>query len=159
VFPPRAFAYLSWLARSRLAMAMLAKTMRAMPRLARLPLAYGRLARTRIPDDVLAGWLAPGANDAGVRRDVAKFIRGIDPAQTIEAAERLRGFRKPALLVWSREDPLFPLELAHRLVERLPDARLETVDTRVFVPEDEPALLARLVRDFIAASAPARARA
>lgn len=58
------------------------------------------------------------------------------------------------LLAWAAEDRLFPLELAHRLAALLPHATVVTIpDSYTFVPEDQPALLARLVVDFARAHA------
>jgi pimeloyl-ACP methyl ester carboxylesterase len=49
---------------------------------------------------------------------------------------------------------LFPLGLAHRLAALLPHATVVPIpDSYTFVPEDQPALLARLVVDFASAHA------
>ena len=49
-------------------------------------------------------------------RDMAELRRGPDPRA------------RDTLLVWGRDDPIFPLELAHRLLRRLgPGARLEVI--------------------------------
>lgn len=42
-----------------------------------------------------------------------------------------------------------PIELTHRLVQRLPDARVETIaNSYTFVPEDQPQRLAELIAQF-----------
>ncbi len=95
-------------------------------------------------------WIQPLVDDAGVRRDVVKFLAAIDSAQTVAAAQRLRRFEHPVLLVWSRTDRIFPLRHAHRLAADLPDARLEVVDdSRAFVPLDQPARCAQLIEAFV----------
>ncbi|MBW3607350.1 MAG: glycosyltransferase [Actinobacteria bacterium] len=65
------------------------------------------------------------AGDAAalVRRDVVKFLRGVDPRLTCGAAERLRTFDRPVLLAWAREDRVFRIRLAERLREELPGIR------------------------------------
>jgi pimeloyl-ACP methyl ester carboxylesterase len=145
-FPPKLFGYLKWVARIPGAMFVLAKAMSLLPSMARLPLAYGMLTKQRIDADVLASWTAPSAASSGIRRDVGKFMRAVDPAVTIEAAEALRNFRKPTLLAWSTDDSFFPVSLARRLKDVLPNARLELVENaRTFVQEDQPERLAHLI--------------
>lgn len=75
------------------------------------------------------------------------------PAQdTLEAAERLRGFDRPALIVWGMRDKFFPVAEAERLADTLPDARLERIgNARTFVQLDDPARLAELVGAFVSA--------
>ncbi len=159
LFPPPPFGYLKVVARLPGVPALMAKALRAYPRLARLPLAYGRVTKKPLDDAVLREWLAPGASDRGVRRDLVKFLRGMSPRHTLAAAEALPGFRKPALVVWTPEDPSFPLSLGERLARALPDARLERVaDSHVFVSEDQPERLAALIDAFVAAP-PARSAA
>jgi pimeloyl-ACP methyl ester carboxylesterase len=75
----------------------------------------------------------------GVRRDTAKFLRGVDPAKLLEVSTRLRRFTKPVLLLWGGADSLFPISLAHRLQNILPNARLVEIPYgRLFFPHDEP---------------------
>lgn len=98
----------------------------------------------------IRGWLAGMLADAGVRRDVIKVLAGIDARHTLAAAKALRRFHRPALLVWSREDRIFPLADARRLAADLPDARLEVIDgSRAFVPLDQPERLATLLAGFV----------
>jgi pimeloyl-ACP methyl ester carboxylesterase len=74
-----------------------------------------------------------------VRRDTAKFLRGVDPAELLEVSTRLRQFTKPVLLLWGGADRLFPIELAHRLQNAFPNVRLvEIPEGRLFFPLDEP---------------------
>jgi pimeloyl-ACP methyl ester carboxylesterase len=115
------------------------------------PLGYGLLTKRRpMDDEVFRGYLAPFLADAGVRRDALKLLRGISNRQTIEAAEVLRRFDRPALIAWAPEDRFFKIGLARRLADDLPDARLvEIVDSLTFVPEDQPDRLAESIRHFI----------
>jgi len=65
------------------------------------------------------------------------------------AARALPQFAKPVLLAWAEDDRLFPLAFAHRLAGLLPHATVATIeDSWAFVPDHQPALLARLVVDF-----------
>lgn len=84
-------------------------------------------------------WITPALADRGVRRDTAKVMRGIDPAELVEVSKHLRRFTKPVVLVWGDADQFFPLELAHRLRDAFADARLvEIPGGRLFFPLDEP---------------------
>jgi pimeloyl-ACP methyl ester carboxylesterase len=117
--------------------------------LRRSPLGFGLLTKHGIPDDVSASYVAPLRESAGVRRDMAKVLRGIRRRHTLEAAERLRDFQRPALIAWAAEDKVFPIGDARRLAALLPDARLELIhDSLTYIPEDQPERLAALIRDF-----------
>ena len=152
-FPPPEFAPLVWGARVPGFLWELAQSMR-IDAVRRSPLAYGWLTKRRIDDAVLDEWTRPFIERADVRRDLGAVLRGISPRYTIEAAERLRTFDRPVLLVWAPEDRFFPLAHAVRLEALLPDARLETIDdSRTFIPEDQPERLAGLVTEFLAATA------
>jgi pimeloyl-ACP methyl ester carboxylesterase len=92
----------------------------------------------------------PAVLSPGVRRDVAKVLGGLDPRYTLEAAERLREFDKPALLAWSSEDKFFPPRHAEELAKLMPDARVEWIDdSSTFSPEDQPKRLAELIAGFV----------
>jgi pimeloyl-ACP methyl ester carboxylesterase len=80
---------------------------------------------------------------------LAKVLKGIDKRYTLEAAERLREFDRPTLIVWAPEDRFFKLKFAERLAEAIPDARLELVDdSSTFMSEDQPERLAELIGEF-----------
>ena len=125
------------------------------PRLAqRLPIAYGWVAKRHPEKAVIDSWLQPGRRSRGVRRDLKKFLRGVDSSYTIDAAEKLKSFQKPVLLVWAKEDKLFPLEHARRFAADVPDGRLEEVDdSYTFIPEDQPEVLADAIAAFLRAPA------
>ena len=98
-----------------------------------------------VPDELLKAWIVP-LKDRGVRRDLVKAMRGISSADTLGAAERLRSFDKPVLIVWGTRDKFFPLADAERLQALFADARLELIaDARAFVQLDAPDRLAELV--------------
>jgi pimeloyl-ACP methyl ester carboxylesterase len=127
----------------------------AIPAVRRGPLGFGPLTKRPIPDELLDAWTRPAREDAGVRRDVRKVLRGFDPRYTLDAAARLKGFDGPALLAWAVEDKVFPRSLADRLAACFADARVEEIpDSGTFVPLDRPELLGRLVADFVGAGTP-----
>jgi pimeloyl-ACP methyl ester carboxylesterase len=122
----------------------------------RLPITFGWVTKRPVPADVVDSYLEPSRNDAAIRNDLARFRRGVANRHTLAAARELPRFTRPVLLAWATEDKLFPLRLAHRLAATLPDATLVTIkDSYTFVPEDQPAELARLIVDFSRAEAAA----
>jgi pimeloyl-ACP methyl ester carboxylesterase len=115
------------------------------------PLGFGLLVRRPLDARQSRDWVMPYLTDAGVRRDAAKFCRGVDPAELSGIATRLRRFGGPVLLCWAPSDRFFTLELARRLQACFADARLvEIPDCSTFVPHDQPIRLADEVAAFAA---------
>lgn len=124
--------------------------------LQRSPLAFGWLAKRAIEPDVMDAYTGPLRRSATVRRDVTKVLRGISSTHTLAAAERFRSFAAPVLIAWAAEDRFFPVEHGRRLAAAFPSGRLELVeDSYTFIPEDQPARLAHLMSEFLAATTPA----
>ena len=148
IFPPDLFKPLMKAARGpRSVKALLAGTKVAAVR--RSPVGYGFTSKHGIPDDVTEAWVTPALENEGIRRDIAKVCRGIDPSVTLDAAAKLGRFDKPALIVWGAQDKFFPVELGRRLAATIPGARFELVeDSYAFVPEDQPETLAALLEEF-----------
>jgi pimeloyl-ACP methyl ester carboxylesterase len=116
----------------------------------RLPIAFGHLARHGVDPQLVDRWFEPLRTTRGVRRDFAKLLRTLSPTYTLGAVEALRKLEAPALVVWSKDDPIFPFDHAERLVADLPKARLEVVDDSYgFVPLDQPQRLAKLIAAFV----------
>lgn len=117
----------------------------------RLPIAFGLLTVRPIDPDAMAAFTRPLRVNPAVRRDFAALVRSVSARHTNEAAERLQGFRKPALVVWSLDDRIFPLRHGHRLAARMPAASLTVIeDSGAFIPEDRPAELAERIASFVA---------
>jgi pimeloyl-ACP methyl ester carboxylesterase len=116
----------------------------------RLPIAFGWVTKRSIEREAEDSYVYAALTNRGAQRDVRKLLRTANKKVTLEAAERLRDFRKPALIAWSREDRLFPPEHGERLAEILPDARLEWIyDSYAFSPEDQPDKLADVIAGFV----------
>jgi pimeloyl-ACP methyl ester carboxylesterase len=154
-FPPRLFRIALAPARVPGAIPVAFGGLRLRP-LRRLPIAFGWLTNEPIDREAEDSYVLPVLTRGEIRRDVRRLLGGLDPAYTLDAATRLTGWDKPALIAWSREDRFFPPEHAERLAKVIPDARLEWIEgARTFSPEDRPERLAELILDF--ARAPARA--
>lgn len=147
-FPPR-FRPLQWASRVPGLLGLAIQPMR-LNAIVNSPLGFGDATKRKIPRDVSSAMMRPYLTNRGIRRDTEKFVRGVSNKDTLAAAERLRDFDRPVLLAWAREDRFFPVKLAERLLERLPNGRLELIDdSYTFVPIDQPERLADLVRGFV----------
>jgi pimeloyl-ACP methyl ester carboxylesterase len=152
-FLPPVFAPLPRLARVPGGVWLLVQALRARS-VQRSPLALGWLAKRGIPDDVLDSYVLPSRRDPAIRDDLRRFLRGVDNRHTLAAAERHPEFTRPVLLAWAPEDKHFPMSLAQRLAEALPNAELREIhDSYTFIPEDQPEELTRVVVDFLRAPA------
>jgi pimeloyl-ACP methyl ester carboxylesterase len=124
----------------------------------RLPMALGWMSKRPIPDEIVDGWFEPLLGQRAIRRDLRKYARTTrDGRRTLlDAAERLRSFDRPALVVWATEDRVMPREHGRQLADLLPQARLiEIDDSYTLVPEDQPWELAEAIRSFVREPAPA----
>lgn len=118
--------------------------------LRRLPIAFGWMSKRLVPDEVMDEWLRPMLAQSKIQRDLLKYLRAVDKRDTLEAAERLRSFDRPALVVWAAEDRVMPPEHGRRLAELLPRGRLiEIDDSYTLIPEDRPVELSRVIQDFV----------
>jgi pimeloyl-ACP methyl ester carboxylesterase len=116
----------------------------------RLPFTFGWMAKRPIPDQIIDAWLRPAQTQREIRRDLSKYVHALDKRDLLVAAERLRRFDRPALVVWAPEDRVMPPEHGRRWAELLPHAHLvEIADSYTLIPEDQPGELARSIRRFI----------
>ena len=149
-FPPTPQRYLEVAARSRALMWLVGWTVR-FTFVQRLPTAYGWVTQRPVDPAIMRSYTGPIRTQAGVRRDLQRLLRAVDTRYTFEAAESLRGFDKPALVLWADGDKIFPRDHGRRLAELLPQGRFEMVsDSRTFIPEDQPGKLTAAVREFLA---------
>jgi pimeloyl-ACP methyl ester carboxylesterase len=155
-FLPPAFRPLQWAAHvPGLLTAMMQGTRSAR---VRRQVAYGPVIKRDRRGAPLAEWVRPYLTDRGIRRDTTKVLKGIDPVYTLEAAEKLRSWDKPAMLAWAAEDRFFKLSFAERLAATIQGATLEKIeDSYTFVSEDQPERLAELIEAFVRDGAPASA--
>jgi pimeloyl-ACP methyl ester carboxylesterase len=126
--------------------------------LRRLPLAFGWL--TMRGDAATARWIKPVLQQREIRRDTVRVLRAIAAQRhlLLDAAERLPGFERPALVVWASQDRVMPPEHGRRLADLLPQGRLvEIPDSYTLIPLDQPARLAEAIQQFTYASAGGRA--
>ncbi len=117
--------------------------------LRRLPIAFGWL--TKRGDAATARWMRPVLQQREIRRDTVRVLRAMAAEKhlMLDAAECLPTYDRPALVVWASEDRVMPPGHGRRLADLLPQGRLvEIADSYTLIPLDQPARLARIIRDF-----------
>jgi pimeloyl-ACP methyl ester carboxylesterase len=118
--------------------------------LRRLPLALGWMAKRPIPHEITDAWLRPLLTQRKIRRDLLMYLHNYSKGDLLAAAERLRSFERPALVIWAAEDRVMPPAHGRRLAALLPHARLvEITDSYTLIPEDQPGELVRAIRQFV----------
>jgi len=90
------------------------------------------------------------ATQRKIRRDLLKYLHNFNKGDLLAAAERLRSFDRPALVIWAKEDRVMSPEHGRRLAELLPHGQLiEIADSYTLIPLDQPGELARAIRQFV----------
>jgi pimeloyl-ACP methyl ester carboxylesterase len=118
--------------------------------LRRLPLALGWMAKRPVPHEITDAWLRPLLTQRKIRRDLLKYLHNYNKGDLLAAAECLRSFDRPALVIWAAEDRVMPPAHGRRLAALLPHARLvEITDSYTLIPEDQPGELVRAIRQFV----------
>jgi pimeloyl-ACP methyl ester carboxylesterase len=120
---------------------------------------FGGLAHADI-DALVREWIAPAFADKRILENLRAFTASLNARDTLDAANRLPYFDRPALVAWSADDVFFDVEDGRRLAVALPNARLEIIDgARTFSMIDQPDRLAALLSAFATARTPALPRA
>jgi pimeloyl-ACP methyl ester carboxylesterase len=99
-----------------------------------------------------ASFFGPAARDSRIADDFVAAMASFRPELLVDAADAIRGFHRPVLLVWGESDDFFPLAHAQRLASEFPNATLVTAPgAKTWIPVDNPAAVA----DGIGALVPA----
>jgi pimeloyl-ACP methyl ester carboxylesterase len=149
-FPPGMFKFMPPLAKLPGGMFLLSAPFR-IEAIARR--AFAPFAKTKIPDELIASWMAPAKTDSAILHDAAKVTAGMNKRHTLAAAEQLRSSQLPILLTWAPGDKYFPISYAERLVGEAGNAKLVRIpDAKTFVALDQPQRLSEEIAQFAASS-------
>lgn len=112
------------------------------------------LVASPLDHDLVRSWLEPGRTDGRIRADVRRFLRSVDPADLVAAAERLDRFAGEVLVAWAPEDRYFRIADGRRLAACFRSSRVvEIPGSRTFVALDQPERLAAEIAAFCGAGA------
>jgi pimeloyl-ACP methyl ester carboxylesterase len=107
----------------------------------------------RLPTDLLdialAGINLPGAAETNraILQAVATF-RGWRPEMRLD--ESLAALELPVLFVWGENDQVAPVDVAHDLTQRMPDAKLTAIADAGHIPHlDQPDAAAAAINGFL----------
>lgn len=107
--------------------------------------AFGALSHSDI-DALVLQWVRPQLENPAVAEDLRRITASMRRETSVDAAARLGGFAKPALVAWSADDEFFPVEDGRRLAATLPNAQLAVIErARTFSMLDQPDRLAELI--------------
>jgi 2-hydroxymuconate-semialdehyde hydrolase len=109
----------------------------------------GMVHNERITPELIAAYERPFR---GVDGRLA-YLRAARALRTEELSARMKEVEKlniPTLIIWGAEDAFQPIGYGARLAAAMPHARFEKVERAGhFLPEDEPAIVAGLINDFV----------
>jgi pimeloyl-ACP methyl ester carboxylesterase len=150
-FPPLAFKPLPLIARSPALLRSVLWTLSRRPmRSNRIPFSFGQVSKKGIPDELADDWFGPLFEDSRILRDAAGFAAGMKPELTMNAAGKLAGFPRPALVAWSADDKFFPVSDGRKLAETIPGAKFVLIeDSYTFSAIDQPEALAGAIVGFL----------
>ncbi|MCC6557067.1 MAG: alpha/beta hydrolase [Polyangiaceae bacterium] len=86
-------------------------------------------------------------NSPSARESAHAVMRAVLDARPVVA--RLTRITSPTLVVWGRDDQIFPAQSAQRLAREIPGARLEIMDAGHSPHEERPVEFVALVRQFL----------
>lgn len=150
VFPPSKFKYLTKAVKIPGFTFLLGQSFK-IKSLLTSNLMMGLLSNKVTEDELSELYLKPFIENRGVRNNFAANVKTWSPKYTIEAAEKLKTFKFPVLILWGEDDTkLFPLKLAHQLKSVFQNAELIIIpNSKTYIQEDQPEMTIREIVQFI----------
>jgi pimeloyl-ACP methyl ester carboxylesterase len=119
---------------------------------------YGRgMFRAHFRDEIFGGGFPPPIaridrwyetfNSPSARESAYAVMRAMRDVSPVVA--RLGRVNCPTLVVWGREDRVFPVAFAQRLAREIRDARLHVLETGHSPHEEQPEAFVRIVTEFL----------
>lgn len=117
--------------------------------LQRAPFAFGWLTRQGLPRPIADHYLHQFRRTDSTRRDLIRFLTGVNNRPTRRLAGQLGDITIPVLVAWSVDDRVFPYEHAERLTAAIPQATLTScAGAYAYLPFDQPEWLADSIVSF-----------
>ncbi len=149
-FPPVPFDGLPAAARDPAVLGQLLAALED-PEIRGVPAAFGLLVKHPLDPRASDSYALPCLRDPQILRDTAKVMAGASTkAVQLAGAALVEDWKRPVLLAWSREDPVFPVAHARRYAAALSAELVEFDDSYSFTPEDQPKALAAAIAAFAA---------
>lgn len=112
-------------------------------------LEQGMVHTDRITDEVVDQYADPFRDLEG-RLAYLRAARALDNRDTLNIIDQIEAIDKPVLILWGDSDIFQKVEYGRRLAGALADARLVVIEKAGhFLPEDQPEVLARHIREFL----------
>ena len=150
VFPPKKFSSLPKLVRFPGYTRLMAQAFKLKP-LLKTPTTFGLLSNSLHKEELFDLYAKDFSQQKAIRQDFKKLAMGWHPKYTQEAAEKLKKFNKPVLVLWGNDDvQLFPVRLGKRIADIFPDAQfMEIPNAMTYIQEDQPKEMVRQIRNFL----------
>ncbi len=153
-YPPLLIKPIKWAAFWSPAMTLVLKTL-SHPRYQKTPLPLALVAKHKIDPALINAWSTPCTTNPEIRADFVSFVKQMSSVDTLAAAEKLKTFPGPSMVLWSRKDRVFPRRDAQRLADLLPNCQLRWIDDAfTFASLDNPKRVTELVLEFMTLPSP-----
>lgn len=152
-YPPGLAGFAAWLSAKLPGGYVATRQLLLRARLRRLPFVFGQMTKRGIPDELMRSWLEP-LRRGEIRRDLRRYAGDAMHGRhdLAAATAELASFERPVLVVWDEEGRMMPNEAGRALAAAFPDSRyVELSDCYTLIPIDQPAALAREIRQFASA--------
>ena len=150
VFPPSKFKYLIQAVKIPGFTFLLSKAFK-IKSLLTSNLMMGLLSHKLTTDELSELYLKSFTENKLIRDDFAKNVKTWSPKYTLEAADKLKTFKFPVLILWGEDDiNLFPLKLGQQLKTVFQNAELIIIpNSKTYIQEDQPEIMIKEIIQFI----------
>ncbi len=102
-------------------------------------IAFGLLSHSLKGEELFDLYIKSFTEQRAIRRDFKRMAIEWDPKYTLWAAEELRQFKKPVLILWGKDDvELFPIELGRRINAIFSSSTfIEISNSMTYIQEDQ----------------------
>ncbi len=150
VFPPPSFIYLRYAVSVPFFLPLMSMVF-GVTSILKHPLLFGKLSFRVTKEELAEGYLASFIKDKAIRNDFKKVVKYWQPFYTLMAAEKLRTFQVPVLVVWgNRDTALFPKKQMQKLLKVFPNVQwVEIKNSKTYIQEDAAEETIYLIKQYI----------